>query len=379
MEVERLCDILERAAEALKGARKIKNDAQKELDEAAKAVKRKSIKQKVKSPPQSVENGNNELPKRQSSIEQTRKYEMQLKRNSAATANGNSNGVIGNALGPLEQYYTSDENDSEDDDSDYTDNSEESDEETESEFDSVGLSEEGEENDDLTGFDMGSDALEQVRYRLETAKIDPNSPEGTTFLDELLLRLQNANVEVIDSDLVNEFIDELFETENGSSVEDLTFQKPHPQNPNQQHPVIRIHRGGKVLGWYQGQLDARGYAREGDGSMYYDAGHECHGFWQNDEMIGRGIYQWSDGHVYDGEWLNGKRHGLGRFIRPDNVILYGRYVKGHHKGQGVRYSADRKEAQLVVDGVPKKTVSLAVAKDIVSDLLGFGDPLPPPA
>jgi len=113
--------------------------------------------------------------------------------------------------------------------------------------------------------------------------------------------------------------------------------------------------------------------------MYYDAGHECHGFWQNDEMIGRGIYQWSDGHVYDGEWLNGKRHGLGRFIRPDNVILYGRYVKGHHKGQGVRYSADRKEAQLVVDGVPKKTVSLAVAKDIVSDLLGFGDPLPPPA
>ena len=348
------------------------------MDLAAKAAKRKSIKQKVKLPPQSVENDDNTtLPKRQSSIEQTRKYEMQLKRNSAAAANGNSNGINGNALGPLEQYYTSDENDSEDDDSDYTDNSEESDDETESEFDSVGLSEEGEEGD-LPGFDMGSDALEQVRYRLETAKIDPNSPEGTTFLDELLLRLQNANVEVIDSDLVNEFIDELFETENGSSVEDLTFQKPHPHNPNQQHPVIRIHRGGKALGWYQGQLDARGYAREGNGSMYYDAGHECHGFWENDEMIGRGIYQWSDGHVYDGEWLNGKRHGLGRFIRPDNVILYGRYVKGHHKGQGVRYSADRKEAQLVVDGVPKKTVSLSVAKDIVSDLLGFGDDLPPP-
>ena len=58
-------------------------------------------------------------------------------------------------------------------------------------------------------------------------------------------------------------------------------------------------------------------------------------------------------------------------ISEDNVILYGRYVKGHHKGQGVRYSADRKEAQLVVDGVPKKTVSLSVAKDIVSDLLGL--------
>ena len=72
----------------MKGARKIKNDAQKELDVAAKAIKRKSIKQKVKLPPQAVENGGDTaLPKRQSSIEQTRKYEMQLKRNSAAAAN----------------------------------------------------------------------------------------------------------------------------------------------------------------------------------------------------------------------------------------------------------------------------------------------------
>ena len=84
-----------------------------------------------------------------------------------------------------------------------------------------------------------------------------------------------------------------------------------------------------------------------------------------------------NGHVYDGEWVNGKRHGLGRFIRPDNVILFGRYVKGHHKGEGVRWSADRKEAQLVVDGVPKKGVSLAVAKDVASNL-GFIDVLPPP-
>ena len=109
--------------------------------------------------------------------------------------------------------------------------------------------------------------------------------------------------------------------------------------------------------------------------MYYDAGHECHGTWENDEMIGRGIYKWADGHVYDGEWLNGKRHGLGRFIRPDGVVLYGRYEKGHHKGEGVRWSADRREAQVVVDGVPKKTVGLLKAEEIARDL-GFED-VPP--
>ena len=97
----------------------------------------------------------------------------------------------------------------------------------------------------------------------------------------------------------------------------------------------------------------------------------------DDEMVGRGTYKWSDGHVYDGDWAGGKRHGLGRFNRPDNVILYGRYVNGHHKGEGVRWSADRMEAQLVVDGVPMKSVSLTKAKEIATNL-GFVDALPPP-
>lgn len=62
----------------------------------------------------------------------------------------------------------------------------------------------------------------------------------------------------------------------------------------------------------------------------------------------------------------------------DNVVLYGRYEKGHHKGEGARWSADRREAQLVVDGVPRKTIGLARAKEIVTNL-GFDDDLPPPA
>ena len=333
LEVERLCDIIERATDALKNARQIKRDAQRELDEAARAAKH---------PPRAPTAHN------------------------VDSVNGN-----GNALGPVEQYYSDEE-----DDSDYTDSGGSDEEESDGEYDDDEEEENHNEEEESSGFDMGNEALEQVRYRLDTAKIDPNSPEGTKLLDELLIRLQNANVEIIDTELVNELIDELFEAEGGGG-ETNTFQKPHPKNPNQQHPVIRIHRNGKSLGWYQGQLDRRGYAREGEGSMYYDAGHECHGLWKNDEMVGRGVYQWSDGHVYDGEWVNGKRHGLGRFIRPDNVILFGRYVKGHHKGEGVRWSADRKEAQLVVDGVPKKGVSLAVAKDVATNL-GFIDVLPPP-
>ena len=234
--------------------------------------------------------------------------------------------------------------------------------------------EEEEDDDVMGGFDMGDEALEQVRYRLESAKIIPNSPLGTKILDKLLIQLQNADVEVIDVEVVNEFIDKLlFNTE-----EDVGRPSPLIHDPkNPELPILQIYRGGVILGWYQGQLDDRGYVREGKGSMYYDAGHECHGTWKNDEMIGRGIYKWSDGHIYDGDWSNGKRHGLGRFNRPDNVILFGRYVNGHHKGEGVRWSADRIEAQLVVDGMPKKTITLSKAKEIAVNL-GFVDTLPPP-
>ena len=81
--------------------------------------------------------------------------------------------------------------------------------------------------------------------------------------------------------------------------------------------------------------------------------------------------------MYDGRWESGKRHGLGRFIRPDGVVLFGRYEAGRHKGEGIRWSADRKEARLVVDGVPKKSISLGKAED-KAVCLGFDEALPPP-
>mmetsp|Transcript_5942 Transcript_5942/g.11424 ORF Transcript_5942/g.11424 Transcript_5942/m.11424 type:complete len:413 (+) Transcript_5942:386-1624(+) len=391
-EVERLCDIVERAADALNKARQTKRAAQKELDEAANAANAASAASptrhaQMKGRPQqkqqsgALTNSGTRVMAAPGALAARPRYSGRVDHGGSAQHPSKSALAVGRRK-EAEQYADEPQ-------SDYS--NEESEEYSESESESESESDEGEDNDDEEeegdGFDMGNEALEQIRYRLETAKIDPNSPDGTKILDKLLVRLQDSKAEVIDAQLVNEYIDELLfvETEgqespleitNGATMVEQNGRKPPPPQDPQQHPRIRISRGGIVLGWYQGQLDERGYAREGSGSMYYDAGHECHGAWQNDEMIGRGMYQWSDGHVYDGEWLNGKRHGLGRFIRPDNVVLYGRYEKGHHKGEGVRWSADRTEAQVVVDGVPNKTVSLAIAKKIATGL-GFDDILPP--
>jgi hypothetical protein len=359
-EVERLCDIVERAAEALKQARHNKRAAQKELNAAAKVAQATTSSRRavaVEHSPDVAPNG----------------Y--------AASTNGTGDSA-GQETDESRSEYSDDDNENggyEDEDESGEEDDDDYEEDEEDEEGEEGEEDEEDEEDEVGGFDMGNEALEQVRYRLETAKIDPNSPMGTKLLDELLIRLQDAEVEVIDAALVNEFIDKLlFDTEEGAEEAGSSASSPPPQNPKHpDHPVIRIYRGGKVLGWYQGELDERGYARQGTGSMYYDAGHVCHGTWENDEMVGRGTYKWSDGHVYDGDWSNGKRHGLGRFNRPDNVILYGQYANGHHKGEGVRWSADRKEAQLVVDGVPMKSVSLTKANEIATNL-GFVDALPPP-
>ena len=93
-------------------------------------------------------------------------------------------------------------------------------------------------------------------------------------------------MEVIDVELVNEYIFDTQEEVGRPNPPIQDFESP-------ERPVLRIYRGGVILGWYKGQLDERGYVREGKGSMYYyDAGHECHGTWKNDKMIGRSCLRW---------------------------------------------------------------------------------------
>mmetsp|Transcript_34272 Transcript_34272/g.77200 ORF Transcript_34272/g.77200 Transcript_34272/m.77200 type:complete len:365 (-) Transcript_34272:90-1184(-) len=335
-EVERLMDLVENAIEALSLARKTKQQAQRELDSAALEAKREI----------------REIAYNTSDSEGEDEEGREWSTSEVARRTGTGDRRAGAIVERSDRY----------EESDYSSASEES----------VEFDEDEESDPDDNGFDLGDSAVEQIRYRLDNAKIDLTGPEGTQVLDKLLLLLQASNEPDIDENVVNDIIDEVLCVGGEHDVK----QGGDTQTDDEQ-PRIRINRGNKVLGWYEGALDARGYARKGKGSMYYDAGHECHGFWKDDNLIGRGLYRWSDGHVYDGNWESGKRHGLGRFIRPDGVVLFGRYEAGHHKGEGVRWSADRKEAQLVVDGVPKKSISLVKAKDIAARL-GFDEELPPP-
>ncbi len=271
----------------------------------------------------------------------------------------------------------------------------ESEEDERNEIDESAVSEEEEQDDQ---FDIADEALEQIRYRLGVAKIDPTSPQGAALLDKLLERLKH-NDDTISNDLIDEIMDELLNDNEGSNhdeeshddlyiangegsydeedsnvEDDESYEEEDNYDEHPKQPRIQISRKGKVLGWYEGGLDDRGYSREGEGTMFYNAGHVCKGYWKDDEMYGNGVYKWADGHVYDGGWLKGKRHGLGRFIRPDGVVLFGRYEEGHHVGQGVRWSADQKEAQIVEDGVPKGEIDMTDAFKMRKEL-GFDDDL----
>jgi hypothetical protein len=385
-EVDRLCTIIERAAKALTTARETKQLAQIELDEASKSFNGESggvaAFDELRNGMDRMDGVGRDLVPNLSPRKSMDPDEDHVEYNEVHSEDGSEGGSEDESeSGASSEYHSGSDEEASDEEASEEEASEES--------------EPKKEKPESNNFDLGNDALDQIRYRLQIAKIDPISAVGTKLLDDLLILFQKTE-EPITIDLVNRFIDELLSGKKGDppseaekdgssnnvSLENLKDEKevtpketPPPQN--NEPTRVRINRGGKVLGWYEGGLDERGYAREGKGSMYYDAGHECHGTWKNDEMIGRGTYVWADGHKYDGEWSGGKRHGLGRFIRPDGVVLYGRYEKGHHRGEGVRWSADRKEAQSMVDGVPKKSVSLAIA-EFMALKLGFEDVPPPP-
>ena len=417
-EVDRLCTIIERAAVALTAAREVRKSAQIELDQVSKEfslanggdVTSVEVSEELTRDRNSMDEVGRDLvpigraksmDPEEDNVGYGRVYSEERSVGSRSSSGSRSSDESGSdaseSLGGASSRYSSEgEYDDVASEEDYV-----SEKEGSKDHDESAEEIQSQPND----FDMSNEALDQIRYRLQVAKIDPISAQGTQLLDELLVRFQNTK-ETITIDLVNRYIDELLLVEKKEGSEqggqdkdenrpvsskdknidggDAKYAKEQQQtttatpSSNTNNPKrIRINRGGKVLGWYEGSLDSRGYARSGKGSMYYDAGHECHGNWKNDEMIGRGVYIWADGHRYDGEWENGKRHGLGRFIRPDGVVLYGRYEKGHHRGEGVRWSADRKEAQSMVDGVPKKSVSLAIA-EFMALKLGFEDVPPPP-
>ena len=209
------------------------------------------------------------------------------------------------------EYYSSEE-----EESSQSCSSSGSDDDEEERNESIDESEEGNQ------FHIADQALDQIRYRLKVAKIDPNSPQGASLLDELLIRMKRSD-DTISDGLIDEIMDDLLNGNDGSfdeeeSDEDLIIgngkgsdNEVESNNEDDEsceeedscddlkRPRIQISRRGKVLGWYEGGLDDRGYAREGEGTMFYNAGHVCSGYWKDDEIDGRGVYKWADGHIYD--------------------------------------------------------------------------------
>ncbi len=57
-------------------------------------------------------------------------------------------------------------------------------------------------------------------------------------------------------------------------------------------------------------------------------------------------------------------------------MLFGRYEEGRHIGQGVRFSADQKDAQIVEDGVPAGKIDMADAFKMKEELGFDGNLLP---
>ena len=154
-------------------------------------------------------------------------------------------------------------------------------------------------------FDIADEALEQIRYRLNVAKINPSSIQGASILDELLIRLKDTD-DTISNDLIDEIMSDLlgnqketYDDEEYSEYENKYHEDSQEEDSHVENIRIEVSRGGKVLGFYEGGLDERGYAREGEGVMYYNAGHVYSGDWKDDVQAGYGVYQWTDGHVYE--------------------------------------------------------------------------------
>ena len=58
------------------------------------------------------------------------------------------------------------------------------------------------------------------------------------------------------------------------------------------------------------------------GKIYFLKLKRYEGFWNDNQMNGRGVYFWKDGRKYDGEYVNDKKHGFGIYTWPDGRCNY---------------------------------------------------------
>ena len=93
---------------------------------------------------------------------------------------------------------------------------------------------------------------------------------------------------------------------------------------------------------YEGAWVAGDY--HGHGKYSFASGEVYVGEYAKNKQQGKGKMTYAGGNSYDGEWSDGKRHGIGTYSFAKGTVKVGRYEADANVGQGVKWSADRKQA-----------------------------------
>jgi hypothetical protein len=106
--------------------------------------------------------------------------------------------------------------------------------------------------------------------------------------------------------------------------------------------------------------------RQGQGKCYFANGDMYVGDWKNDTIHGFGRYYYNNGHSFEGMFRDGKRNGRGKYQLTDGKVEIYRYVNDCRKGDGVRWSSNRKKAWRMNGGKAIKRISMEDAAQIAN-------------
>ena len=84
---------------------------------------------------------------------------------------------------------------------------------------------------------------------------------------------------------------------------------------------------------YKGDFDNDKF--NGNGNIeFLEEGSKYSGTFVNNEISGKGIFEWKNGDIYEGEMKKGKMDGIGKFTFNDGKIYEGEYKNGIKQGKG---------------------------------------------
>ena len=169
----------------------------------------------------------------------------------------------------------------------------------------------------------------------------------------------------------------------------LTFASTRPHR--------RPDNGEYVGDWSDNKMHGRGHRRYSSGDFYageyrygerhgrgcfcYANGDLYDGSFFHNEIHGPGQYCYAKGQCFQGFFRNGKREGKGRLHRTDGTMEIFQYINDQRVGQGVLWSADRRQAWRLWaptgvkpnSGLQKESISIADALSRVQEIENVSD------